>query len=84
MTAAGLTFSADAIAQAEVTFANNELQITAPKQFQLDLGREEIQTAPEAAWPSRPSLQSNLRRDQSRSGAWSNPMRPNPKRRKMK
>jgi len=45
MTAAGLTFSADAIAQAEVTFANNELQITAPKQFQLDLGREEIQTA---------------------------------------
>jgi DNA polymerase-3 subunit gamma/tau len=41
----GLTFSADAIAQAEVALVNNELQITAPKQFQLDLGRDEIQTA---------------------------------------
>jgi hypothetical protein len=45
MVTAGLAFSADAIAQAEVTFNNNELQITAPKQFTLDLGREEIQTA---------------------------------------
>jgi len=45
MVTAGLAFSADAIAQAEVTFSNNELQITAPKQFTLDLGREEIQTA---------------------------------------
>jgi hypothetical protein len=26
-------------------FVNNELQITAPKQFQLDLGRDEILTA---------------------------------------
>jgi DNA polymerase III subunit gamma/tau len=41
----GLTFSADAIAQADVVLANNELQITAPKQFQLDLGNEEIRTA---------------------------------------
>jgi DNA polymerase-3 subunit gamma/tau len=45
MTAAGLAFSADGIAQAQVTFANNELQIVAPKQFQLDLGQEEIRTA---------------------------------------
>ena len=45
MTETGLTFSADAIAQSEVALVNNELQITAPKQFQLDLGREEIQTA---------------------------------------
>ena len=45
MTAAGLAFSADAIAQAEVALVNNELQITAPKHFQLDLGREEILTA---------------------------------------
>jgi DNA polymerase-3 subunit gamma/tau len=45
MREAGLTFSADAIAQAEVALVNNELQITAPKQFQLDLGRDEIQTA---------------------------------------
>jgi DNA polymerase-3 subunit gamma/tau len=41
----GLAFSADAIAQAEVAFVNNELQITAAKQFQLDLGRDEILTA---------------------------------------
>lgn len=45
MTAAGLAFSADAIAQAAVAMVNNELIITAPKQFQLDLGREEILTA---------------------------------------
>ena len=45
MREAGLAFSADAIAQAEVALVNNELQITAPKQFQLDLGRDEIQTA---------------------------------------
>ena len=41
----GLTFSADAITQAQVALVNNELQITAPKQFQLDLGNEEIRTA---------------------------------------
>ncbi len=41
----GLAFSADAIAQSEVALVNNELQITAPKQFQLDLGQEEIRTA---------------------------------------
>src|SRR5665213_800299 len=45
MTAAGLTFSADAIAGSEVALVNNELQIIAAKQFQLDLGREEIQRA---------------------------------------
>jgi DNA polymerase-3 subunit gamma/tau len=45
MREAGLTFSADAIAQAEVALVNNDLQITAPKQFQLDLGRDEVQTA---------------------------------------
>jgi hypothetical protein len=45
MMQAGLQFSADAIAQAQVTFANNQLQILASKQFQLDLGSEEIQTA---------------------------------------
>lgn len=41
----GLTFSADAVAQSEVAIVNSELQITAPKQFQLDLGREELLTA---------------------------------------
>jgi DNA polymerase-3 subunit gamma/tau len=41
----GLTFSADAIAQADVALVNNELIVTAPKSFQLDLGREEISTA---------------------------------------
>ena len=45
MTETGLAFSADAIAQAEVALVNNELQITAPKQFQLDLGRDEVMTA---------------------------------------
>jgi DNA polymerase-3 subunit gamma/tau len=45
MREAGLAFSADAIAQADVALINNELQITALRQFQLDLGRDEIQTA---------------------------------------
>ena len=45
MTGAGLNFSADAIAQAEVALVNGELQIAAPKQFQLDLGQDEIRTA---------------------------------------
>ena len=45
MVETGLTFSADAIAHAEVALINNELQITAAKQFQLDLGRDEIMTA---------------------------------------
>ncbi len=45
MTETGLAFSADAIAQSEAKLVNNELQITAPKQFQLDLGIEEIRTA---------------------------------------
>src|SRR5665213_485608 len=45
MTETGLTFSADAIAQAEVALIDNELRISAPKQFQLDLGRGEILTA---------------------------------------
>jgi len=41
----GLQFSADAIAQSDVALVNGELQITAAKSFQLDLGREEILTA---------------------------------------
>jgi len=41
----GLRFSADAIAQSDVALVNGELQITAAKNFQLDLGREEILTA---------------------------------------
>ena len=45
LTETGLAFSADAIAQAEVALVNDELQIAAPKQFQLDLGRDEILTA---------------------------------------
>jgi len=45
MVESGLTFSADAIAQSEVALVNNELIVTAPKSFQLDLGREEIATA---------------------------------------
>jgi DNA polymerase-3 subunit gamma/tau len=45
MSEAGLAFSADAIAQSEVVLVNNELIVTAPKSFQLDLGREEIMTA---------------------------------------
>ena len=45
MTEAGLQFSADAIAQSEAVLVNGELVITAPKQFQLDLGREEILSA---------------------------------------
>jgi len=45
MTEKGLTFSADAISQSEAALVNGELQINAPKQFQLDLGRDEIQTA---------------------------------------
>jgi hypothetical protein len=45
MAAAGLTFSADAMAQADVQLNNNELLITASKEYQLDLGRDEISTA---------------------------------------
>ncbi len=45
LTETGLTFSADAIAQSEVTLANDELQINALKQFTLDLGRDEIKKA---------------------------------------
>jgi DNA polymerase III subunit gamma/tau len=45
MTETGLNFSADAIAQSEAALVNGELQIIAPKQFQLDLGRDEIQGA---------------------------------------
>jgi hypothetical protein len=42
MTEKGMTYSADAIAHSEVSFANNELQITTSKEFQLSLGREEV------------------------------------------
>jgi DNA polymerase-3 subunit gamma/tau len=45
MMATGLKFSADAIAQSDVAMVNGELQITTSKQFQLDLGREEVMTA---------------------------------------
>jgi DNA polymerase-3 subunit gamma/tau len=45
MTEKGLTFSADAIGQSQVALVNGELHITASKQFQLDLGREEVLTA---------------------------------------
>jgi DNA polymerase-3 subunit gamma/tau len=45
MVQAGLQFSADAMGHASAVLVNNELTITAPKQFQLDLGREEILTA---------------------------------------
>ena len=45
MMAAGLKFSADAMAQSEAALVNGELVITTSKQFQLDLGREEISTA---------------------------------------
>ena len=45
MTEAGLTFSADAILQASAAMVNSELIITAPKTFQLDLGREEVLNA---------------------------------------
>jgi DNA polymerase-3 subunit gamma/tau len=45
MTKAGLQFSADAMGQSNASLVNNELIIQAPKQFQLDLGREEILTA---------------------------------------
>ncbi len=45
MIKAGLQFSADAMGQANAALVNNELQIHAPKQFQLDLGREEILAA---------------------------------------
>ena len=45
MTEAGLTFSADAILQASAAVVNGELIVTAPKSFQLDLGREEMLNA---------------------------------------
>jgi len=45
MIKAGLQFSADAMGQSNAALVNNELVIHAPKQFQLDLGREEILTA---------------------------------------
>ena len=45
MVQAGLQFSADAMGHASAALVNNQLTITAPKQFTLDLGREEIQTA---------------------------------------
>jgi DNA polymerase-3 subunit gamma/tau len=45
MIKAGLQFSADAMGSAKAALVNNELLITAPKQFQLDLGREEILAA---------------------------------------
>ena len=45
MIKAGLQFSADAMAHASAALVNNELVISAPRQFQLDLGREEVLAA---------------------------------------
>jgi len=45
MVETGLQFSADAMAQSDAALVNNELIITTQKQFQLDLGQEEIKTA---------------------------------------
>lgn len=45
MVAANLKFSADAMAQSGAELVNNELIITTSKQYQLDLGREEILAA---------------------------------------
>jgi len=45
MIKAGLQFSADAMGQSNAALVNNQLIIQAPKQFQLDLGHEEILTA---------------------------------------
>jgi DNA polymerase-3 subunit gamma/tau len=45
MMESGLTFSADAMKQSDAALVNNELIVTTSKQFQLDLGREEISTA---------------------------------------
>src|SRR6185312_7992073 len=53
MIKAGLQFSADAMAQSNAELVNNELIIKAPKQFQLDLGREEILSAlKQAGYPT--------------------------------
>jgi hypothetical protein len=40
-----LTFSAEAIAKSEVLKIGNELKITAPEQYKIDLGTEELKTA---------------------------------------
>ena len=40
----GMQFSADALAQSSVAMVANELVITTAKSFQLDLGRDEIQS----------------------------------------
>ncbi len=45
MVKAGLQFSADAMAFASAQLINGKLVVTAPKKYQLDLGREEISTA---------------------------------------
>ena len=58
MVQAGLQFSADAMGQASAALVNNQLTITAPKQFQLDLGREEILTALKQL--GHPSLRFNV------------------------
>jgi DNA polymerase-3 subunit gamma/tau len=58
MVKAGLQFSADAMGHASAALVNNQLTITAPKQFQLDLGREEILTALKQL--GHPSLRFNV------------------------
>jgi DNA polymerase-3 subunit gamma/tau len=44
MVQAGLQFSADAMGHASAALVNNHLTITAPKEFQLSLGREDVLT----------------------------------------
>lgn len=45
MVECGLQFSADAVAQSDLAMVSGELVVTTSKQFQLDLGRNEIMTA---------------------------------------
>ena len=45
MVETGQKFSADAVSQSDVAMVNNELVITTTKQFQLDLGRNEVMEA---------------------------------------
>jgi hypothetical protein len=45
MIAAQLPFSADAILQSDVAVVNNEIVITTSKNFALDLGQSEVQSA---------------------------------------
>ncbi len=61
----GLTYSADAIGQSEVSLVNNELQIAASKQFQLDPSAKKFSDRPEASRLSGPPLQSDIWRNKA-------------------